>query len=108
METLIALYKISIPIVFRPIFQFPLHLLLNVDGTGMKIGTTLHLYQIFVFPEINECAPDPCVHGTCQDQVNDYECTCDAGFTGTNCETGMYIMFFILENSFYSMLNVIQ
>ncbi|XP_070549873.1 hyalin-like [Ptychodera flava] len=35
--------------------------------------------------EINECDPDPCVHGTCTDEVNDYSCACDAGYSGKNC-----------------------
>ena len=25
------------------------------------------------------------MNGTCADLVNDYICTCDAGFTGRNC-----------------------
>ncbi|WP_437331276.1 hypothetical protein [Sorangium sp. So ce394] len=36
---------------------------------------------------IDECAPNPCVHGTCNDQVNGYTCTCAPDWTGTNCET---------------------
>jgi len=38
------------------------------------------------------CDPNPCApHGTCaHDIVNisGYTCTCDAGWTGTNCQTG--------------------
>jgi len=38
------------------------------------------------------CDPNPCApHGTCvHDLVNisGYTCTCDAGWTGTNCQTG--------------------
>jgi hypothetical protein len=41
---------------------------------------------------VNECASDPCVHGTCaDDNSNDnvgagvYVCTCTAGWTGENC-----------------------
>ena len=36
------------------------------------------------------CRSFPCQHGgTCIDGVNRYTCKCAAGYTGTNCETGM-------------------
>ena len=36
------------------------------------------------------CTCDPCMNGaTCVDQVNQYACTCDAGYECTNCETGI-------------------
>jgi hypothetical protein len=38
---------------------------------------------------IDECAPGPCVHGTCNDQVDGYTCTCAPGWTGTGCETNI-------------------
>ena len=37
--------------------------------------------------EIDECEADPCVAGLCVDKVDGYECRCDEGFTGTNCDT---------------------
>ena len=33
--------------------------------------------------EVNECASNPCQHGgTCEDQVNWFNCSCPIGFTG--------------------------
>ena len=39
-------------------------------------------------PDIDECAVEPCVYGSCGDGINEYTCTCDAGYEGENCETG--------------------
>jgi hypothetical protein len=38
--------------------------------------------------DIDECLSSPCQHGTCHDLPNAYRCTCDHGYTGTNCEIG--------------------
>ncbi|CAH1245793.1 FAT4 [Branchiostoma lanceolatum] len=36
--------------------------------------------------ETDECSPDPCTHGTCQDLAADYACHCQHGFIGRNCD----------------------
>ena len=39
--------------------------------------------------DINECDSSPCQNGaTCNNNINSYSCTCAAGYSGINCETG--------------------
>ncbi|XP_062612220.1 uncharacterized protein LOC134274009 [Saccostrea cucullata] len=35
---------------------------------------------------VDECASSPCVHGNCSIEYLHYECICDPGYTGVNCE----------------------
>ncbi|XP_066284641.1 fibropellin-1-like [Branchiostoma lanceolatum] len=35
--------------------------------------------------DIDECSPDPCIHGSCTDGVNSYNCACQDGWAGKNC-----------------------
>ena len=46
------------------------------------------MHVIVQFLDFNECESDPCVNGTCHDELNGYWCNCTEFFTGTNCETG--------------------
>ena len=45
-------------------------------------------HPTFYIVDIDDCLTSPCVHGTCQDHLNSYTCTCSHGYTGTDCDTG--------------------
>ena len=38
------------------------------------------------FPEFNNCHPNPCINGTCEDLNSIYICSCFDGYKGTNCD----------------------
>ena len=39
------------------------------------------------FQEIDECSSNPCQNnGTCEDLVDNFNCTCVSGFQGRTCE----------------------
>ena len=45
--------------------------------------------------DINECSSSPCENGgTCSDAVNEYSCSCVAGYAGDNCETSKFSVMF--------------
>ena len=45
--------------------------------------------NLFSKIDLDECESDPCLNGAeCKNEANAYACTCVAGFTGKNCETG--------------------
>ena len=52
-------------------------------------------FPLFIFSDINECASNPCVHGSCDDKVNDYECDCEDGYNGKNCDHSKSQIFFL-------------
>ncbi len=43
------------------------------------------------FSDVDECAGVSCFNGgTCVDLVDDWECVCEVGYTGVQCQTGKY------------------
>ena len=61
---------------------------------GFKNTVKFSFYAL----DIDDCTPNPCQNGgTCTDGVDSYNCTCAAGFKGTNCgisEFRVVFMFF--------------
>ena len=42
----------------------------------------------FLLLDIDECASDPCAHGTCTDMVNGFVCACIPEYIGIQCDQG--------------------
>ena len=62
---------------------------------NFPLKTLLHEYNCFLslLLDIDDCSPNPCRNGgTCTDEVNNYTCSCVAGYTGYNCTKGYYAM----------------
>ena len=48
----------------------------------------------FDLTDQNECASSPCINkGTCIDKLNEYECLCEDGFMGDNCQFSKLLLF---------------
>jgi len=55
------------------------------------VGRVTHTYTgvkrlQFAFKDVDDCQPNPCVHGTCTDGVNSHTCQCTPGYKGDNCD----------------------
>merc|ERR1711962_1573711 len=61
----------------------------GIEGTeNLGYGTDyISLKKMKMFQlDVDNCAQNPCKHGTCQDKLNDFTCACDSGWEGKTCE----------------------
>lgn len=59
----------------------------TVNLTFVNINLTVMAH--FCCLDVNECSSNPCKNGgSCKDGVNQYSCSCMAGYTGHMCQTG--------------------
>ena len=45
------------------------------------------------FLDIDDCAKNPCKYGTCQDELDNFICTCESGWEGKKCDTGTILFY---------------
>ena len=56
----------------------------TVRNSGGARATTKRV--VTVSDTVDGCTPSPCLHGTCSDAVESFNCACDAAWTGTKCD----------------------
>ena len=57
---------------------------------------------VFHISDVDECLMFPCLHdGVCNNLDGSYNCSCQEGWSGDNCQTGNQI-FFIHETCSFS------
>ena len=60
-----------------------------ISGFRMQQSLQCTLYENLccLYLDINDCMPNPFENGgSCTDGVNEYNCSCASGYTGTDCE----------------------
>ena len=56
------------------------------------VSIRITIKTINYITDIDECASSPCENGgTCTQGINLYNCSCEPGYTGQQCETGKCI-----------------
>ena len=76
------------------------------DYTILLKYTAKHIIYHFCL-DVDACAPNPCQHdGTCMrvsvNGVNSYQCFCQSGYEGNNCEAGCAnILYFYIYKFMY-------
>ena len=68
---------------------------LKVQISFTYIGFTINCNNTSI-KDINDCKPEPCIHGSCIDGINSYICSCNIGYSGTNCDEGRKTCFIYL------------
>ena len=64
----------------------------HVCTTYILFSSQLYDNMCIEYVDIDECDSNPCQNNaTCNDGANGYTCTCPAGYTGPDCETGKYV-----------------
>lgn len=57
---------------------------------------------------IDDCTPNPCIHGTCVDHVAGFSCSnCEPGYQGNLCEIGSLLIFCVENRIVFTLIALI-
>ncbi len=56
---------------------------------GWKCNCPRGYFDSRCLSDVDECASNPCMHGSCEDAVNNYICHCFDGYGGKRCDVEM-------------------
>ena len=72
-------------------FLFQLFILQILLLLFLSSMASINFLRYLLKTDIDDCSSHPCKNnGTCTDRVNRFNCNCEPGFNGTQCETGNY------------------
>ena len=72
-------------------FLFQLFILQILLLLFLSSMASINFLRYLLKTDIDDCSSHPCKNnGTCRDRVNRFNCNCEPGFNGTQCETGKY------------------
>ena len=64
------------------VFEFP-----------SSLHSEINLSAIILFTDIDYCINHTCQNGaSCVDGLHNYSCKCPTGYTGSNCESGKFLL----------------
>lgn len=67
----------------------------------------LYTCKYISFLDINECGSSPCRHGSCVNQINNYQCICDTGYYGRICSKCEFQNILLINNTYSFVSNVL-
>lgn len=81
---------IALRVCHKVCFAFSCQICVSSQSLAFQIATLCFLFYIKIIEGL--CMPNPCVHGRCFEGSVGFACQCAAGYRGTLCDEGKYLV----------------